>query len=299
MRIAVLGPGGVGGLLAALLARQGHDVTCLAGAETTAHINAYGVQLRSERFGQVTAAVRADTRLQQTVDACLVTVKATQLEAALDRVPADVLGTALLVPFLNGVEHVGRLRERFPTADTVAATIRVSAVRTSPGCISHNDQLAAVELAFAGSAPADRFAAGLAAAGVDVRVRPDEAGMLWDKLSFLAPLALLTTYENAPVGTVRERAAESLRALVHEVAAVARAEGAPGDAASTLAFFDQVPATLSSSMQRDAVAGNPTELEAIGGAVLRAAQRHRIEVPVVQALVTELRQRLGGLPARH
>jgi 2-dehydropantoate 2-reductase len=79
-----------------------------------------------------------------------------------------------------------------------------------------------------------------------------------------------------------------------EVAAVARAEGARADADVVWRFTQDVPAGMTSSMQRDAEAGLPTELDAIGGAVLRAAERHRVDVPVTRRIVEELRARLGG-----
>lgn len=90
---------------------------------------------------------------------------------------------------------------------------------------------------------------------------------------------------------VRERRREDLLAVIAEVAAVARAEGAPADEHGVLQFFDQVPASMQSSMQRDAAAGRPTELDAIGGAVVRAAATHGIPVPVTAGLVQQLRHR--------
>jgi 2-dehydropantoate 2-reductase len=41
-------------------------------------------------------------------------------------------------------------------------------------------------------------------------------------------------------------------------------------------------------MQRDAEAGRALELDAIGGAVLRAAKRHGIPAPTTARLVSEL-----------
>ena len=82
LRVAVLGPGGVGGLLAALLARQGDVVTCLAGDSTTAALRAHGITVRSDRFGTFTVAVGAATSLEDRVDVCFVTVKATQLASS-------------------------------------------------------------------------------------------------------------------------------------------------------------------------------------------------------------------------
>ena len=289
LRVAVLGPGGVGGLLGALLARDGHIVTCLAGPDTAARIDRDGLRLSSERFGDVTATARGVGRLDSPVDACLVTTKATQLEEALERVPAEVLGTAVLVPFLNGVDHMQLLRDRYPEARTVAASIRVSAGRTAPGVVHHEGRLAAVDLATGAEALADA----LRGAGLDVVVRTDELGLLWDKLSFLAPLALLTTQYMTPLGPVREQHWRDFEAVVCEVAAAARAEGADVDPEATLAFARTVPAEMGSSMQRDAEAGSPTELEAIGGAVLRAAARHGVAVPVTENIVAQLRTRLG------
>ena len=291
LRTAVLGPGGVGGLLAGLLARGGGDVLCLAGSATAGQLGRQGMRVDSASFGEFSVAVRAAERLAEPVDVCLVTVKALQLEAALDRLPADVLGDALLVPLLNGVEHVEWLRQRRPRAQVVAATMRVESTRVAAGHVRHDSPFAVVELAAGGAdvRRVDQLAATLGRAGLDVRVVGDEATLLWGKLTFLAPLALLTTRTGASAGVVRDEHREAFRAVVAEVASVARAEGAVVDEEATLQFLDQVPATMQSSMQRDAAAGRQVELEAIGGAVVRAAARHGLPVPVTTRLVDELR----------
>ncbi|SNR46757.1 2-dehydropantoate 2-reductase [Blastococcus mobilis] len=242
----------------------------------------------------MTAPASGAELLTEPVDVCLVTPKATRLEEALDRVPAPAVRDAVLVPLLNGLEHMALLRQpllrqRYPDARVVAGAIRLVASRTGPGAVRHEGSLAAVQLA----PGAEALAAALADAGLDVAVRPDETGLLWDKLAFLAPVALLTTTLDAPLGAVRKQLGDDLRALVEEVAAVARAEGADADAAATLAFMATVPAVMTSSLQRDTAAGHETELEAIGGAVLRAADRHGVDVPVTTRVVEHLRARLA------
>ena len=288
MRIAVLGPGGVGGLIATLLARAGQDVTCLARPETAAHIAEHGLRLTSDRYGELTARPRAAERLDGPVDAVVVATKATHLDDALQRVPADVLGTAVVLPLLNGFEHMALLRRRYPDATVVAGAIRVVAHRPAPGQIRHEGRFADVQLTPDGEALDDA----MREAGLAVTVRPDEAGLLWDKLCFLAPVALLTTDTAAPLGAVREQRGDDLRTVIGEVAAVARAEGADADAEKTWRFTQDVPAGMTSSMQRDAEAGMPTELEAIGGAVIRAADRHGVDVPVTRRIVESLRTRV-------
>lgn len=290
LTVAILGPGGVGGLLAALLSRAGHRVICLAREETADTLRTDGIRVHSTLFGEFTAPVEADTELREPVDACLIAVKATALDQALTRVPAKTLADGLLVPFLNGVEHPAHLRARHTPAQVAPAVIRVESTRTAPGEIEHGSPFAEIDLT-GDPVPRprlDALAAALNAAGPTTRVLPDETAALWAKMTFLAPLALLTTRYGLSLGDVRTRHRGELTSLVEETAAVSRSYGGPSDPGGALARYDAFPPGTKSSMQRDAAAGRPLELDAIGGALLRAAERHGIEVPVAARLVREL-----------
>ena len=294
-RVAVLGPGGVGGLLAALLARRGDQVTCLAPPATAAHLAGHGLELRSPALGDARVAVEAASRLEHPVDAVLVTVKAAQLEAAVEAVPAGALGDGLVVPFLNGIDHVAWLRGRYPPDQVVAGTIRVESTRVGPGVIEHASPFAVVELAV-GKAPRERvqeLGARLAETGLDVTVRDDEAATLWSKLAVLAPIALVTTWAEAPFGEARSGHWEEAVAVAHEIVAAATADGVELDEQAIVAMLEKVPDGMRSSMQKDAAAGRPIELDAIGGAVLRAAARAGTDAPVTARLVAALLERSG------
>ena len=284
MRFAVLGPGGVGGLMAALLARAGDSVVVLARDSTAREIENGGIRVESSRFGDFTASVRAAPTLGEPVDAVLVTVKATQLDDAINRVPASTLGDALVIPFLNGLEHVERLRRVYWPDQVVAATIRIESARLRPGLIRQTSPLAGIEIGPA----AEPVGAQLRAAGFDVRIRPDEKLMLWEKFVFLAPMALLTTDARANLGTVRTERRKDLTALLAEVTSVARAEGVAIDPAAILRFIDAVPGSMETSMQRDQAAGRLLELDALGGAVLRRGARAGIDTPVTRRLVERI-----------
>lgn len=291
LTVAVLGPGGTGGLLAALLSRAGHRVICLAGDKTVTTLRTDGIQVRSGPFGDFTARVEADTTLREPVDACLVAVKHTSLDAALDRLPPETLGDGLVVPLLNGVEHPATLRTRYRPDRVAPAVIRVESTRVAPGVIEHGSPFAEVDLT-GDDVPKERLdalAQALTAAGPTTRVLADESATLWAKMSFLAPFALLTTLHRVPLGDVRTHHREELTALVEETAAVSAACGGPADPAQALARYDAFPPQIKSSMQRDAEAGRPLELDAIGGALLRAAGRHGVEMPVTERVVRELK----------
>ena len=293
LRVAVLGPGGVGGLLAGLLARAGHDVLCIARDSTAEILRAEGVHVRSGMFGEFTARVSADTALREPVDLCFVTVKHTALDDGLERVSAEALGDGLIIPLLNGVEHPQALRERYRPELVVPGVIRVEATRLQPGVIVHTSPFADIELA-SGTASRRRMEAAaqvLAGAGFGSRVRDDEGEMLWAKMGFLAPTALLTTRYMQTVGEIRTEHGAELSAAIAEVAAVAGACGAKLDPARIEGFFRAVQADMKSSMLRDAEAGRPIELDAIGGSVLRAAALHGVPVPVFTELVLRLSSR--------
>jgi 2-dehydropantoate 2-reductase len=295
IRVAVLGPGGIGGLLAVLLARRGDRVTCLAPPATAAHLAEHGLELHSPTLGDAKVAVEAATRLDHPVDVVFVTVKATQLAAAVEAVPAGVLGDGLVVPFLNGIDHMAWLRQRFPAGQVVAGTIRIESTRVGPGLIEHASPFAIVELAAAEPSrrqQVEALGARLAATGLDVTVRDDEAATLWSKLSILAPIALVTTWTAAPYREAKDGHWDEVAAVAREIVTAARADGVDLDEAALLAMLERLP-DMRSSMQKDAAAGRPIELDAIGGAVLRAAERGGTEAPVTARLVADLRSRHG------
>src|ERR1700736_6757811 len=128
---AVLGAGGVGGLIAAALAHDGQDVLLVLRPET---LEAYpgGLYLESQVLGDVDVEVPAASRLDRQVDVLWITVKATQLEEALQVASPAVARNAVVVPLLNGIDHVARIREVFGDV-VVPGAIRVESERVGPG----------------------------------------------------------------------------------------------------------------------------------------------------------------------
>ena len=301
MRIAVVGAGGVGGLLGALLIRRGDAVTFVAPQPTASILNERGLRVDSAMYGSFAVAAPAEDALTAPVDVCVFAVKAMQLDAAMERTPKDALGDGVVVPFLNGVDHVDVLRRAYGPA-VAAGTLRVASTRVGPGLVRHSSPFVRAELALPDAFDArrrdtvDRFGRRLTAAGVEVDVRDDELSMLWGKLIFLCPLALLTTLYGIAAGEARTAHRDELVAVINEVADVGHAVGAELSAAAALEFFDSVPPTMQSSMQHDAAAGKALELDAIGGAVLRASGRTGIPVPVTRGLVAELTATTPGWP---
>jgi 2-dehydropantoate 2-reductase len=283
--IAVLGPGGVGGFLAAALTRAGEEVIVVA-REATPQA---GIEVQSRLLGDFAVTPPVTTRLTDPPDVLFVCTKATTLEPALDRI---VIQPGLVIPLLNGVEHMAALRQRFDRV--LAAVIRIDSDRPEPGRIVQKSPGARIDLA--GQPPA--VAGALARAGFEVRTGDSEPRVLWSKLTRLNALALTTSAADRPLGFIREdpRWRSALEGAVRETAAAANAEGAALDPADTLAELDQAHADLGSSMQRDIAAGRAPELDAIAGAVIRAADRHTLDHPVTTWLHDRVAARIKNSP---
>jgi len=282
-RVAVLGAGGVGGFVAAALERAGADVRVVARPETAAPLSERGFRVTSRALGaDFGARPRVLTELTSPVDVLFVATKASGLSDAIERIRA---APALVVPLLNGLEHLEVLRGRFGAERVVAAVIRIESDRPTPGVIMQTSPGARVDMAGV-SAEVEASAALLRGAGLEARTGDSEARVMWSKLARLCALALTTSASDQPIGYVRSdpRWRSALEGAVNETVAVANAEGAGLDARDTLAELDGAHAELGSSMQRDIAAGRGTELDAIAGAVLRAGQRHGLRCPTVQWL---------------
>jgi 2-dehydropantoate 2-reductase len=290
MRHAILGAGGVGGLIGAALAKSGESVTLVLRPEA---LKTYPAELSLESpLGSFSVPVDRAASVSAPCDVLWITVKATQLEAALRSVTVDPAKIGAVVPLLNGIDHVALLRARFGHDRVVPASIGVEAERLAPGKIVHRGM--AIRLSFS-SIGESRLAStveefkkfGFACQFVD-----DEMKILWTKLSFLAPFALTTTSAGLTIGEVNRDPVwrKRLEAVVREVAAVGTASGTPLDPAAILQFFDKTPQGGRSSMQKDVAAGNPPEVEAIAGPILRGAEEHGLDVPVTRELAGMIRQ---------
>jgi 2-dehydropantoate 2-reductase len=290
--IAILGPGGVGAFLGAALARAGEDVLLIAREQTADAINHGGIEVDSARLGPFTGHPAAATTLDHAADALVVATKAKDLGAALERIEEE---PALVVPLLNGLDHLEALRERFgPRA--VAASIRIEAYRADPNHVCQTSHFLRVDLATSNHrmrAAVDAFAATLEGAGVPARVMESEAQAMWGKLVRLNALALMTSAHDRPLGPIRAtpELRGELEACVAEAAGVATAEGAHVKPEVVMGELDDAHDTLGSSMQRDIAAGVEPELDAIAGSVLRAAARHGLPCPTIERLAARVAER--------
>lgn len=291
MRHAILGAGGVGGLMGAGLAHLGGSVTLVLRPEAIAH---YPNQLHLESaFGNFRVDVALATEVPP-VDVLWLTVKATQLETAMAALKTQD-AVSVIVPLLNGIDHVRWLRGKYGAERVLPATIAVESERVSPGHIVHRSPFARLNVAGAGRPLLGSTIDQLQGMGFECQFIDDEPTLLWGKLVFLAPFALSTTAADKTVGEIlSDPQWRSLgEACIREVCAVAVAEGARVNPDKIIPGVSAMPGNMRSSMQKDVEQHKTPELEAIAGPILRGARKHGIDVSATKKLVAAVEGRAG------
>ena len=249
------------------------------------------LRLESPLLGNFSAPAGKATQVPS-CDVLWVAVKATQLEDALRSVP-DPRGVRAVVPLLNGIDHVARLRALFGRERVIPATIAGEMERVAPGRYVHPSPFAMLNVAGSGRDLLADVLAKLESLRFSCRFVDDETTLMWNKLVFLGPFALATSAFGAPIGEVLANGTwhQKLETCIREFCSVALAEGAQVNPDKVVAAFSMVPKEMRSSMQKDVDRGNQPELEAIAGPVLRGGSRHGIAVAATRELAVAVEHR--------
>jgi 2-dehydropantoate 2-reductase len=292
LRHAILGAGGVGGLIGASLAHCGSPMTLIVRPEA---LNSYPDRLRLESpFGNFDVEVAVAPEVPP-CDVLWLTVKATQLESALDAI-RHLEEVGAIVPLLNGIDHVALLGSRYGADKIIPATIAVESERVAPGHIIQRSPFARLNVLSKGKSLLGSTLAQLQQLGFECRFIDDEPTLIWGKLVFLAPFALLTTAGGITTSEILSDPEWRNLGLscIREVCAVAVAQGAKLDANTVIAGVVKMPGNMRSSMQKDVEQRKPPELDAIAGPILRGAQMHGIDVPATRKLVKIVESKTGA-----
>lgn len=296
-RIAILGTGAVGGLLACMLQRQGLQPLCIGRPETVKEIISSGLTLKSNVLGHSHEQPRAETLLNEAVDALIIAVKAPALETSLQRCAPHWLKNGLVLPLLNGIGHMPLLEEHFGKR-VIAGTIgAVEVFRENVTTIVHRSPSARIECATDDNAldtPMQALANRLRLCGVDVLTGSQETPLTWHKLSRLCPLAAVTAASGQTLGFCRKEQPWNtlLEAAVAETVAVANTVGSATDIQHVQAAIQALPAQMESSLARDIAQGERGELDAILGNVIALANEQKLQTPALLDLQKRIEERL-------
>jgi 2-dehydropantoate 2-reductase len=279
MKISVFGAGSVGGYFGGRLAQAGEQVIFIARSEHLRAIQNHGLRVDSPKGDFVIYPAIATQEPAQVgeVDVILVGVKAWQVPEAAKQMRPMIGSETFVVPLQNGVDAPAQLVEALGAKHVLGGLCRISAMVVAPGHIRHTSMeptIAFGELDTQPSQRCERLRQAFERASVRCEVPVDIHAAMWEKFMFIAAISGVGAVTRQPVGVFRSipQTRLMLTEALQETFNVAQALGVrlPADLPDkTLANIDSLPAEATASMQRDIMAGHPSELHAQNGAVVR------------------------------
>jgi 2-dehydropantoate 2-reductase len=285
MRVAVIGAGAIGAVVAEAAAGSCHDVTVCARTPIDS--------LELERDGQVcplpVAIATEPSQLSDgAVDVVFLTVKATDTAQAAPWLARLCGPDTLVASAQNGLDHEARLAPYMPAGRVAPALAYIAAERVAPGRVVF---LAGNRLVV----PADvepMLVEAVGGGGLVVRGATDMRTAAWQKLLGNLVANPVTALTMRRIGVMREPGIEDLaRGLLLEALQVGRADGArlrDDDAEAVLRGTGRYGDRTGSSMLYDRLAGRPMEHQFLTGEVVRRGAIHEIPVPLNSAVLALL-----------
>jgi len=299
MKFGIFAAGGVGGYFGGRLAQAGYDVTFIARGAHLAAIREAGLKVDSidGDFVIQPAKVTDDPASVGAVDVLLVAVKAWQMETAIEQMKLLVGTNTVIIPVLNGVEAPEQLSAAFGSAGVLGGLCRISAFVAEPGRIKHVGMKPSITFGELDNEKSERVLALQKVFNeipeITANVPDDIHVAMWEKFIFICAMSGVGAVTRQPVGIYRKipQTRAMLEAALKEASAVGRKLGIPlakNLATVILDRIDNLPADMLASMQKDIMEGNPSELEAQNGALVRMGRKLDMRVPTHEYIYASL-----------
>jgi 2-dehydropantoate 2-reductase len=296
--ILVVGAGAVGGYFGGRLAQAGRDVTFLARDARARELRERGLEIVSP-FGDATIPVKVVTAgdLHEPFDVVFVSVKQYALDAAIPHFAPAVGERTAILPALNGMRHIDRLRDTFGKTRVLGGVSIVATTLDDRDRIVQLNQMQEVSYGNIADTPAEWLEAidrTMQDAGFLARLSTDIELEMWEKWVFIAALGGITCLLRGTVGDIQHapRGRDLTLAMIDECMAVATAAGfAPREAsrARTLAVLTDPNSALAASIYRDLQRGlAQLESDAILGDMYARGAAMGLQLPLVSAAYAQL-----------
>ena len=306
MKVCVVGAGGVGGLLAALLRRAGVDVRLLVTERHLKAIRGNGLAVIAPT-GRFSVDIQAETD-PGAIGACdvvVVTPKMWVVEALAPTLEPLLKDSTVVIPVQNGIDAPGILAKALGWEHVVYGSASLNAAIEEPGVIRQRNPNSGITVAQANGNESARLLAvkeTFGAAGISVEIGADGPALLWDRFMGLVANSSLCALLRSPMGVAQQDddCWALYTAVFNEVVATGRASGIsipPEKAEARLARARTSTPMVMSSLAVDLIAGNRLEYPWLGGRVRALGREHGIPTPANDFINAALKPFLSGRPA--
>lgn len=302
-KIAVVGIGGVGGYLAAMLGRVCPHLTLAARGARGESIRENGLTLHSDYKGEIVVrperVVTVDELGEQ--DYIFVCVKNYSLEEVCADIAHAVTEDTVIVPVMNGVDPGERIRSIMKRGTVVDSLIYIVAFANEDYSVTQQDNYAYMRIGIKNAdsiqqEKVEEVSAILSAADIDHRATREIETEIWRKYILNCAYNVASAYYDNTIGQLRDDPlkAKEYEALVQEAYQVALLKGVEVKQEHIDAiihrFYYELADESTSSLQRDIRAGKTTEVDTFSGYIVREGRRLGVDMPVSEKMYERLKE---------
>ncbi|NHM31913.1 2-dehydropantoate 2-reductase [Neobacillus terrae] len=304
MKILVVGAGAIGGYFGGRLVEKGEDVTFLVREKRMQQL---------DRDGLIVESVKGDFKLKPKTllsgeeagdfDVVLLTPKAYQLEGAIESVRPYVGEDTMVLPLLNGIAHMPKLKAAFDRDQVIGGLCFIETTLDEGGKViqtSPSHELVFGELSGKKTDRILRLQEAFSGTKSDFRLSDNIEQDMWHKYLFIVTMSGVTSLYRSPIGPIRDQefGIETIKNVLKETATIMRAVGAPiADEIEAAQFnrMNELSYGMKSSLQRDMEKNISIEADHFFGYLLEKAKDKDIELPVLTAIHANLKIYENGL----
>jgi 2-dehydropantoate 2-reductase len=305
MKIAIIGIGGVGGYYGGMLARKyegsvEHDIFFIARGKHLQKMKTEGLKViaKDGDFIARPSLATDDPAELGPLDLIIFGVKGYDLENAARMITGNLHADTVIIPLLNGVDNVERLKTVVNTGIIMNGCVYISTQIVSPGVVEHVG--GAGKLIFGpeeGPIEPYRTIETLMKNADIMAVLSDNINVdVWSKYIFIGPLASITSMTGQSLGAVMENEGHRtmMEGMMMEIKLIADAEGIPFPediVKKSMDVTSNFPYETKSSLQLDFEKGKQTEMETFTGYVVRSGRKLGIKTPLHDAVYAALKNK--------
>ena len=291
MKYAIIGAGGTGGCLGFFLEKAGKDVTLIARGKHLEAIRKNGLTIQKLwDESRETLPVKACTaeEYKEIPDVILVCVKGYSMDETVPTIKKIAGKETVVIPILNIYGTGGRLQKNLPELTVTDGCIYVSANIMEPGVILQHGKI--LRVVFGARKPEEEtekmreVAKDMVTDDLEVILSENIRRDAMVKFSYVSPIGAAGLYCNAvAVDFQREgEQREMFKALIREIVALSHAMGIEFEedlVERNLKILASLSPEATTSMQRDVIEGNRSEMDGLVYEVVRMGREYKVSMP--------------------
>lgn len=308
MKYLIIGAGGTGGAIGAYMVRAGKDVTFIARGAHLAAMREKGLKVVRPEDEFSVYPVKACTMEEytETPDVVLVCVKGYSIDEVIPFIQRVAGPRTVIIPILNIYGTGGRMQPHFPDNLVTDGCIYIASEITEPGVIMMKGYILRVVFGLRREDAhlADKFMPLLEEIRDDLN-DSEILGFLTEnierdallKFSYVSAQSTVGVYYDVPTGPIQQQGEirDCFAGLIREIWKLADAMGIEFEediVERNLKILDDITPDMTTSMQRDIMAGKASEIDGQIYEVVRMAEKYNVELPLYEEIAAELKERI-------